>query len=83
MAAAISMEIAGFSHRYYIYMYGLAEGAAHGFRGKTQGQSDDEASLISLLTIYCVYIYATYIERVPSPAGHHAASCETFISKGC
>ena len=58
-------------------------GAARGFRELTYRQSDDEASLINLLPIECVYIYATCNERVPGPAGHHAASREPFIGKGC
>ena len=28
-------------------------------------------------------MYATCIERVPGPVGHHAASCELFIGKAC
>ena len=58
-------------------------GTAHSFRELTYRQSDDGASLINLLAIECVYIYATCIERVPGPADHHAASCEPFIGKGC
>ena len=30
-----------------------------------------------------VFMYATCIERVPGPVGHHAASCELFIGKAC
>ena len=58
-------------------------GAARGFRELTYRQSDDGASLINLLAISCVFIYATCIERVPGPAGHHAARYEPFIGKGC
>ena len=53
-----------------------------GFSELIQQQCDDKASSIDLLTIKCVYVYATCIERVPGPAGHHAASCEVFIGKG-
>ena len=56
-------------------------GAVRGFRELTYHQSDDGASSINLLTIKCVYSYATCTERVPGPAGHHAASCEPFIGK--
>ena len=58
-------------------------GAARGFRELTYRQSDDGASSINLLAVECVCIYATCLERVPGPAGHHAASCELFIGKGC
>ena len=54
-------------------------GTARGFRELTYRQSDGGASLINLLAIECVNIYATCIERVPGPVGHHAASCEPFI----
>ena len=59
-----------------------SRGAARGFRKLTYQQRYDGASLINLLAIECVYIYATCIQRVPGPAGHHAASCEPFIGKG-
>ena len=61
-------------------------GAARGFRELTYRQSDDgPASLINLLAIECVCNNATCLERVPGPrpAGHHAASCQPFIGKGC
>ena len=58
-------------------------GATCSFRESTYQQSDDEVSSINLLAIECIYIYATSIERVPGPAGHHAGSYELFIVKGC
>ena len=30
-----------------------------------------------------LYLCYTCIERVPGPAGHHAAICEQFIGKAC
>ena len=58
-------------------------GTAHGFRELTYQLSEDQASSINLLGISWIYIYVTCIERVPGPAGHHAASCEPFVGKGC
>ena len=34
---------------------------------------------INLVAILRVYIYATCIERLPGPAGHHAVSYELFF----
>ena len=58
-------------------------GTARGFRELTYQLSEDQASSINLLGISCIYIYVTCIERVPGPGGHHAASCEPFVGKGC
>ena len=58
-------------------------GAASDFRELTYRQSNDGASSIILLSTKWIYIYATCADRVPGPAGHHSASCEPFIGKGC
>ena len=45
--------------------------------------ANDQLYVCKLHSDFCKGTYAMCTERVPGPTGHHAASCEPFIGKGC